>query len=66
MEYEVVTKEITVTVPNSKPEVTLENLTCPLRDKKITVVFPVKVYPYRGEKRPRFGSLQPHWIMQDS
>lgn len=57
-------KEITVTVPNSKPDVTLENCLCPLKDEKITIVFPVKVYPYKGEKRRRFGSLRPHWIMQ--
>jgi len=62
-EYEVVKKEITVTVPNTTPEATLENMLCPLRDRKITVTFPVKVYPYKGEKRRRFGSLRGHWIM---
>ena len=64
-EYEVVNKKITVTVPNSKPKVTLENMLCPLTDKKITVTVPVKVYPARKKKDRKFGELRPHWITQD-
>lgn len=63
MKYKIVKKEITVTVPNTTPEATLENMLCPLQDQKITVTFPVKVYEYKGEKLRRFGSLRGHWIM---
>jgi hypothetical protein len=64
-EYKIVKKQITVTVPNTKPAATLENMLCPLRDKKITLTYPVKVYPYKGEKRRRFGELTGHWIMEN-